>query len=85
MFTRTFLIPAVERAAKTVAQTLLSLFLVGDVAFNLFTFAWGPALGIAAGAAVISMLTSVVSYRLGPMGSPSLVDDSNAAIGRHAA
>lgn len=70
-----------ERAAKTTAQTLLSLFLVGDVAFNLFEFHWGPALGVAAGAAVISVLTSVMSAGVGPSSSPSLVGEGP----RHAA
>lgn len=82
MFTVTFWKATAERAAKTVAQTLLSLFLVGDVAFNLFTFSWGPALGVAAGAAVISVLTSLISAKAGPAGSPSLVDESPA---KHAA
>lgn len=83
MVTAAFWGAALERAAKTVAQTLLSLFLVGDVAFNLFAFQWGPALGIAGGAAVVSLLTSVLSYGVGPAGSPSMVTDP--AAGRHAA
>lgn len=83
MLTAAFWGAALERGVKTVAQTLLSLFLVGDVMFNLIDFDWGPALGIAGGAFVISLLTSVVSYGVGPAGSPSLVEDP--AAGRHAA
>lgn len=64
---------AFERAIKTIAQTLLSLWLVGDVMFNLLTVDWTAALGIAAGAGVISLLTSIVSLPVGTPGSPSLV------------
>lgn len=81
MWTRTFALGALERAAKTVAQTLLSLFLVGDVAFNVIEFRWLPSLGIAGGAFVISLLTSLLSVGVGPVGSPSLVGEP----GRHAA
>lgn len=77
MLTAAFWGAALERAAKTVAQTLLSLFLVGDLAFNLFDFAWLPALGIAAGAFVISLLTSVVSAPVGAAGTPSLVGEKH--------
>lgn len=75
MLTAGFWGAATERAVKTVAQTLLSLFLIGDLAFNVFTFDWGPSLGIAGGAAVISLLTSVISAPISPAGSPSLVDE----------
>lgn len=60
MFTFVFLKDAGERALKTVAQVLLSLWVVGD-AFNVLEANWTEAFGIAAGAAVISVLTSVIS------------------------
>lgn len=75
MFTAAFWGAALERALKTAAQTLLSLFLVGDAMFSLLEFQWGPALGIAGGAFVISLLTSLVSAPIGPVGSPSLVGE----------
>lgn len=62
-----------ERAVKTAAQALLSLWLVGDVAFDLLTVDWGSALGVAAGAAVISLLTSIASGPVGDRGTASLV------------
>ena len=61
MFTTVFWKDAAERAIKTVAQTLLALWLVGDVALNALSVDWTEALGVALGAAVISLLTSIVS------------------------
>jgi hypothetical protein len=34
---------------------------------------WSNALGVAAGAAILSLLTSLASVNIGPAGSPSLV------------
>ena len=73
MLSSAFWAAAFERAIKTVAQTLLSLWLVGDVMFNILTVDWTSALGVAAGAGVISLLTSIVSLPVGDSGSPSLV------------
>lgn len=73
MWTSTFWLDAGERALKTAAQALLSLWLVGDVMFNLLDVSWGPALGVAAGAAVVSLLTSIVSAPVGDKGTASLV------------
>ncbi|MDN5917033.1 MAG: holin [Pseudonocardia sp.] len=84
MFSAAFWAASSERAVKTVAQALLSVWLVGDVAFNLLAVNWGSALGVAAGAGVISLLTSVVSAPAGPTGSPSLVSDG-AVVGEHRA
>lgn len=61
MFTVVFWKDAAERAIKTIAQTLLALWLVGDVAFNALSVDWKEALGIAVGAAILSVLTSIVS------------------------
>jgi hypothetical protein len=60
MFTKLFVKDAGERAVKTFVQALLALILVGG-AFNAFNFDWGNALEISASAAVVSVLTSVVS------------------------
>lgn len=73
MLTGRFWADALERAVKTAAQALLSLWLVGDVAFDLFQVDWGGALGVAAGAAVISILTSIASGPVGDPGTASLV------------
>lgn len=71
-----FWIATAERALKTIAQTLLSLWLVGDVAFNVMQVDWLNALGVAVGAGVVSVLMSVGGATLvGPAGSPSWVDE----------
>lgn len=72
--TKLFWADALERAIKTVSQTLLSLWLIGDVAFNLLTVDWKSAFGVAGGAAVISILMSIASAGSG--NSASLVVDS---------
>jgi hypothetical protein len=77
MWRREFWIGAVERALKTVVQTMLSLWLVGDVAFNLLTVDWATAGGVGAGAFVVSLLTSIASAGIGPVGSPSLVGETD--------
>jgi len=61
MFTLAFWKAATERAVKTAAQTLLAVYLVGDVAFNAFEADWGNMAGIAAGAVFLSYLTSLAS------------------------
>lgn len=63
---------AAERAIKTVAQVLIA-FLGADVV-NAFAVDWQKAAGVAAGAAVVSLLTSVASARVGEPDTASLVD-----------
>lgn len=72
MLTAAFAKAALERAVKTFAQALLSLW--GAGAFDILHVDWSQSLGVAAGAGVLSVLTSVVSLPVGPAGSPSLVD-----------
>lgn len=79
MWTRMFWQAAAERAIRTMAQTLLALWLSDDV-FNVLSVDWLNALGVALGAAVFSLLMSLVPA--GPDGSPSWVRDP--AAGRHA-
>jgi hypothetical protein len=76
MYTGAFWKSAFERAVKTAAQTLAA-FLVADVA--LWDVDWEHGLGIAATATALSLLTSLGSAPFGPSGSPSLVNDPNAA------
>lgn len=84
MYSSTFWKQAAERAIKTFAQVLVVL-LVGDatVPTNLFSIDWWLTVGMALGAAVVSIATSVASARssLGEPGTPSLVETG----GRHAA
>jgi hypothetical protein len=72
IFTTTFWADASERAVKTLSQSLLTLWLAGDHVFNLLTVNWTQALGIAAGAGVISILTSIVSAGVTSSDSASL-------------
>jgi hypothetical protein len=73
MFSKTFLRETAERAVKSAAQALLGLWAL-DAGFNVVNADFGMALGIAGGAAVLSVLTSVVSAPFGKGGSPSLVE-----------
>ncbi|MDN5852451.1 MAG: holin [Actinomycetia bacterium] len=75
MLTSRFWLNTGERAAKTLAQALLALWLAGDGALNVITVDWRAALGVAAGAALISVLTSIVSAPAADRGTPSLVRD----------
>lgn len=73
MFEGKFWKATAERAVKSAAQALL-VYWGGDVAFNAWQADWPAAGGIASGAAVLSVLTSLVSAKLsGDDGSPSLV------------
>lgn len=76
MWTVNFWKAAGERALRTLAQSLLSLWLAGDV-FDAFHVDWAQALGVGLGAALISVLMSLVPA--GPSGSPSWVQDIDAA------
>ncbi len=71
MFTTKFWRQATERAAKTAAQALI-LFWSADQLDVLHTD-WKLAGGLAAGAAVLSVLTSVASTPFGEGDSPSVV------------
>ncbi|MEU8264493.1 holin [Micromonospora sp. NPDC048999] len=71
MFTSKFWKAAVERAVKSGAQALLGLWALDG--FNVVDADFRLAAGVAAGAAVLSVLTSVVSAGAGQPDSPSLV------------
>lgn len=76
LFTRKFWVDAAERAIKTVAQTALATWFVDaapkvDQAITLETAVW-----IVGGAAVFSVLTSIVSAPFGEQGTASLVPTS---------
>ncbi len=72
MFKIVFWKQAAERAAKSAAQALLGLW-VGDTAFNAWNADWTLAGGVAAGAVVLSVLTSLASTAVGDRDSASLV------------
>lgn len=71
MLTAGFWLDAADRAMKSFAQALLLLWGSTEV-FNILDVEIGPAFGIAAGAAVLSILTSIVSAPAGDKDSPSL-------------
>jgi hypothetical protein len=62
---------AAERAVKTFAQSLVAL--IGAGAVNIVLLDWPDIFGISATAALVSVLTSVVSLPIGDNGSASLV------------
>ena len=76
MLTAAFWTGAVDRAVKSFAQALLVLW-GADAGFNILQIDVGPALGVAAGAAVLSLLTSVASTAVGDKGTTSFIPGSN--------
>jgi hypothetical protein len=59
MFSKTFWLDAAERAVKTFAQALLSIFIVSGV--TVLNADWVTALATAGTAVLVSLLTSIVS------------------------
>lgn len=76
MFTKLFWKDASERAVKTVAQTLLTLWLTSEAVFNILTVDWQQAFGVAVGAGVLSVLMSVASAAKAGTDTASLVVDT---------
>jgi len=72
MFTTSFWKQAAERAAKSAAQALVGAWTLDGV-FNVLTVDLRLAAGIAGGAAVLSLLTSIVTSGVGEKSSPSAV------------
>lgn len=71
MFDRLFWMLTAERAVKTAAQT--AIVTIGAAAVDVFTVDWRQTAGIAAGAAVLSVLTSIASEPFGAEGDPSVI------------
>ncbi len=67
---------AFERSFKTAAQSILALW-VTDKVVNAFEIDYKTGAGVALAAALLSILTSVVSAPIGPSG-PSMVNDRPA-------
>ena len=71
-----FWLATAERSLKTAAQVVLTF--LGADAVNAFSVDYGHVAGIAVGAAVVSVLTSIVSAPVGDedaKGTPSLVGE----------
>lgn len=71
MFTKAFWKDTAERAFKSAAQALLLVWVVVDGVFNVWTVDWNESLGIALGAAAISVLTSLTTGALTKSGTAS--------------
>jgi hypothetical protein len=72
MLTAAFWLGATDRAVKSYAQALLLLW-GSDEVFNILEIDIVPALGVGAGAAALSLLTSIVSAPVGDKGSTALL------------
>ncbi|MGD9989323.1 holin [Pseudonocardia sp.] len=72
MLTAAFWTGTADRAVKSFAQALLLLW-GADAGFDVLSIDMPGALGVAAGAAVLSVLTSIVSAPAGDKGSSSLL------------
>ena len=68
-----FWIAAGERAVKTFAQALVAVFAAG---VTILDVDWQQTVAIAATAAVVSLLTSIASVRLGSFEGPSLAGEA---------
>ena len=71
--TKAFWKAAAERAIRTLAQTMLAM--LGFKAFDVLTADWKTLLGVSLGAALLSLLTSIVASEVGDKGTPSLVEE----------
>jgi Putative lactococcus lactis phage r1t holin len=76
--TNTQLLDVGERALRTFAQSLVAFILTYGSGVGLADVDWRQGLGLAVVAAVVSLLTSVASWGVGPEG-PSLVTESDPA------
>lgn len=77
-----FVSDSLERATKSFAQGVLATF--GAGALDVLHADWGNALSLGAGAAVLSVLTSLLSVKFGNSGTASLTTAVEPA-GKHAA
>ncbi len=72
LLTASFWAQTGERAVKSIAGSLISIWGASG-ALNLFSIPWQSTVGVALGAGVLSVLMSIMSAPVGPLGSPSLV------------
>lgn len=72
MFTKSFLKQLAERAIKTFCQTIVAL--AGATQMDWLKLDWQHLLATSAIAAVLSVVTSIASDKIGPADSPSMVN-----------
>lgn len=70
MFTTSWIKDALERAIKTFCQALLAVLTMDGA--NVVSLDWGQALSLGGTAALVSVLTSVISAGIGSTGTASL-------------
>ena len=73
MFNKDFGLAVLERALKTFAQALVAVFAAGAV--TVLDVDWTQAIAVSGTAALISVLTSLVSANIGNSG-PSLANET---------
>lgn len=73
MFNKLFWAESSERALKTLAQFFITL--TAGTAFDVFSADWKTILGLSLGGMILSYATSILSYKVGKTGTPSLVAD----------
>lgn len=71
MFTKRFAFDLLERAVKTFAQALIAALAIGTPIYDV---QWSESLGIAATAALASVLSSLASINAGTRGTASLIE-----------
>lgn len=72
MFTATFWRSAAERAVRTFCQSVIALLGANQIDWT--SLDWQHLLLTSAGAAALSLLTSIAGVNIGDKGTPSLVD-----------
>lgn len=72
VLSRAFWTEAADRAVKSAVQAVLLLW-AGDAAFDILHADWRVMAGVAGSAAVLSVLTSIVSAPVGKTGTPSVL------------
>jgi len=73
-----FWLDSTERALKTLAQFFIAL--TAGTAFDVFSANWQAIIGLSLGGAVLSYATSILSYKVGKTGTPSLVPEEPAPV-----
>ena len=77
MFTKTFVKATLERAVKTICQSLIAVLAASQ---TILTADWKAVLATAGTAGLLSILTSIASDGFGPKGTPSLVADQPVSV-----
>lgn len=83
MFSASFWRATAERAVRAFAGSVVSVLVVGGAVLDVRGVDWGTALGVGGGAALVSVLLSLIASQVGTTtgtpASPSFVADPGAA------